>query len=183
MSSLTKEQQDLVEENHNLIYGFAKKKNLDIDEYYDILAIGLCNAAIIYNNEKGNFSTLAFTCMETILYHQWRHEHRKTAIPNEIILSYDVKMDGEDSDNKNSFLDSFASKDCIYDTVEGKIMKDALLNILTEKERKIVELLDSGLDTVQIAILRGCSKQNISHYVKKIRKKITDYLATSKITA
>ena len=177
--SLTKEQQDLVEENHNLIYGFAKKRNLDIEEYYGILAIGLCKAAMIYNNEKGNFSTLAFTCMESILYQQWRHEQRQSAIPADMIFSYDVKIDGEESDNRNSFLDVLASNDSTHNTVVGNIMKNTLLDILTEGERKIVELLDNGLDTVQIATLRGCSKQNISHRIKKIRNKLTNYLAIS----
>ena len=37
-NQLTKEQQELVEKNHNLIYGFANKNKLNIEEYYGILA-------------------------------------------------------------------------------------------------------------------------------------------------
>ena len=33
---LTKQQQQLAESNHKLIYKFANQKNLAIDEYYDI---------------------------------------------------------------------------------------------------------------------------------------------------
>ena len=176
MNCLTNEQRSLVEKNHNLIYSFARYKNLNVDDYYDILAIGICNAAIVYNEEKGKFSTIAFTCMETILFQQQRHERRQSAIPDSMILSYNAKMDGGYSDSEDSFIDTFASKDCMHDTVEGAIIKNELLNVLTEREREIAELLYNGFDTVQIATLRGCSKQNISYCVKKMRKKLKDYL-------
>ena len=43
---LTKEQKELVENNHKLIYYYIHKNGLSVDEYYDILAIGLCKAAL-----------------------------------------------------------------------------------------------------------------------------------------
>ena len=48
MKQLTPEQQKLVTDNHNLIYSLANAKNIDLDEYYDVLAIGLCKAAITF---------------------------------------------------------------------------------------------------------------------------------------
>lgn len=62
---MTAEQQKLAEENHNLIYGYAEQNDIDLDEYYDVLAIGLCKAAIRYNENKGKFSTFAFVTMGT----------------------------------------------------------------------------------------------------------------------
>lgn len=41
MNNLNKEQQKLVEDNHNLIYSFAKSRMVDTEEYYDVFAIGL----------------------------------------------------------------------------------------------------------------------------------------------
>ena len=60
---MTDEQRKLVEDNHNLIYGFLNKKELT-DDYYDIVALGLCKAAMNYDESKGRFSTLAFKCMD-----------------------------------------------------------------------------------------------------------------------
>lgn len=40
---MTKEQQKLVEDNHNLIYLYLKNSNLPVDDYYGIASIGLCN--------------------------------------------------------------------------------------------------------------------------------------------
>ena len=36
MNNLNKEQQKLVEDNHNLIYSFAKSRMVDTEEYYDV---------------------------------------------------------------------------------------------------------------------------------------------------
>ena len=57
---LTSKQKELVEVNHNLIYKFASIKNVSIEEYYDILAIGLCKAAMAFDENKGKFSTVSF---------------------------------------------------------------------------------------------------------------------------
>lgn len=57
------EQVRLVEENHNLIYGFLRKHNLNEDFYGDA-AIGLCKAAMNYDSSTGaSFSTYAYKCM------------------------------------------------------------------------------------------------------------------------
>ena len=50
---LTKEQKELVENNHKLIYYYIHKNGLSLDEYYDILAIGLCKAALNFDESKG----------------------------------------------------------------------------------------------------------------------------------
>ena len=61
---LTSNQKNLVEENHNLIYGFAKLHKIDVNEHYDVLAIGLCKAAIAYDADKSKFSTYAYQKMK-----------------------------------------------------------------------------------------------------------------------
>ena len=63
MKQLTPEQQKLVTDNHNLIYSLANAKNIDLDEYYDVLAIGLCKAAITFDETKSKFSTYVYACM------------------------------------------------------------------------------------------------------------------------
>lgn len=50
--TLTEEEQKLVEDNHDLIYMMADCLELDIDEYYGLLAIGLCHAAQKYKKRK-----------------------------------------------------------------------------------------------------------------------------------
>lgn len=57
---LSNEQKNLVEENYNLIYKYAKDHKLDIEEFSGLLSIGLCKAALNYDSDKTKFSTFAF---------------------------------------------------------------------------------------------------------------------------
>lgn len=51
-------------DNHNLIYSFAKKHHLDLDEYYDLLAISLIKAVDTFQEEMGiKFSFYAYIVM------------------------------------------------------------------------------------------------------------------------
>ena len=63
---LSQEQQKLVADNHNLIYSFARKHKIDVGEYYDVLALGLCKAAMYHDGVSGKFSTLAYQSMKTM---------------------------------------------------------------------------------------------------------------------
>lgn len=175
---LTKEQQELVSLNHDLIYDFAKKRNLSIEEYYDILAIGLCKSAIVFDEKKGKFSTVAFRCMKNELCNYWMHMQRKSYIPDNIILSYDAPISWNSDDNC-SFLDKFTDNNYTCDIVIDNIMSDNMFNTLTPREKKIVKYLNEGLEQKDIANILGCSKQNISYCVKQIRKKWKAYLANN----
>lgn len=180
---LTNEQQKLVETNHNLIYKFAHKENLVIDDYYDILAIGLCRAAMGFDESKGKFSTLAFHCMKNELCMYWRHGQRQSAIPENMILSYGVTIGSSDNDSngavETTFLDYFADEHSTYDIVVGNMMSEFLLSILNDKEQSIVKLLCDGFSQADIADKLNCSRQNINHYIKTIAKKWKSYSTTN----
>lgn len=60
---LNEKQKNLVEENYNLIYKYAKDHKLDIEEFSGLLSIGLCKAALNYDSDKTKFSTFAYRCM------------------------------------------------------------------------------------------------------------------------
>lgn len=50
---LTEEQRNMVEDNHNLIYGYIRDRCLDIEEWYDLLAIELCKTVMKFDKDKG----------------------------------------------------------------------------------------------------------------------------------
>ena len=91
---MTKEQEILVIENHNLIYYFIHKYNLSIEDYYDICAIGLCKAANTYDDKKGiKFSTYAGVCIENEIKQELRKQK------NILVYSLDMTF--------SNFEDSF----------------------------------------------------------------------------
>ena len=59
VEKLTEDQRRLVEENHNLIYKVLYDHHLDVDEWYDVAAIGLCKAALFDPELNFQFSTYA----------------------------------------------------------------------------------------------------------------------------
>ena len=176
MNPLTETQQNLVVSNHNLIYEFSKKKHLPIEEYYDILAIGLCKASQSYDSTKGGFSTIAFRCMDAEVKDYYRYVYAEKRIPDDMILSYDAPTGGEDSDCKSSFLDGFTDNCCVHDAVVGDIMCENLMNLLSNKEQVVAKLLTDGVNQSDIAKQINCTRQTVKYYIIQIRKKWNSYL-------
>lgn len=177
---LTKEQQDIVTKNHDLIYGCANKYGFPLDEYYDILAIGLCKAANKYLPELGEFSTFAYTCMfnEATIY--WRTLNKQSTIPKNMLLSYDNYI-MQDDDDCGCFID------CIYDNTLISVQDMVISNVVVKKiydglkdyDKKIVNYLLQGFSQVEISKKLNCSRQHISQRVIAIRKKLKPYLIIS----
>lgn len=161
---LTEEQKELVEKNHNLIYDFAHKRNiLNVDDYYGILAVGLCKAAKSYDESRGYaFSTLAFKCMDNELKDVLR---RYDLSVNKHTLSYD------DESFPKDFPDSRT-----YRGMQYAIMLDSLTMKLNSKEVKVLSMIADGDTQNEIAEKMGCKQQNISYYIKQIKKKIGHWL-------
>lgn len=64
---LTMSEQKFAEQNHNIIYDYLHKKKMDIEEYYDIAAIGYVTAVMNYHRkrklQKYAFTTIAWRTM------------------------------------------------------------------------------------------------------------------------
>lgn len=161
---LTEEQKELVEKNHNLIYDFAHRKNiLNIDDWYGTLAVALCKAAKGYNESKGySFTTFANKCMDNTLkdmFKQYGSSIDKDA------LYYD------DNSFPEEFTDSRQHHRMQYD-----IMLNSLISMLNDKEAKVILMIADGFTQKEIAEKMGCKQQNISYYMKQIKKKIGYWL-------
>ena len=89
---LDEQQKKLVEENHNLIYYALGKYRLNQEEYYDILAIGLCKAAIAFDSERSKFSTFAMNIMYNEFLQHDRNENAMKRKANKNMLSLNYKL-------------------------------------------------------------------------------------------
>lgn len=173
--SLNEKQQKLVTENHNLIYGYAHQKNLLIDDYYDILAIGLCNAAKAYDENKGKFSTIAYRCMENELRSHRNSEHKKSSIPHELIISYNAPTSYDYVNNRDIFLENFLDLKSYNDMMYATMFPE-IENMLTNRENVVIKLLQDGFSHSEIAEKLGCHRSNITYFVGRIRDKVNRYL-------
>ena len=173
---LTEEQRNIVTKNHDLIYAFAHKKNISIDEYYDVLAIGLCKAAKSFDNDKGEFSTFAYTCMNNELNECWRSLNKKSSIPECLIISCDSETEREDVDNRKCFLDVFSDcQSCEY--MSYVTMVHDILDRLTDKEKYIFVNMINETPRQDVANKMGCTVQNMTRYVQNIRNTVESYLS------
>lgn len=160
---LNKYQQQLVKDNHNLIYEYAYRHNLDIDEYYDLLAIGLCSAAKCYDSTKSKFSTLASKCIENVLKDYYKQN--KHNIPT---ISYDTYTDENDD---LTLFDTISDEKNIEDFILSDMVVKNILSKLTKKERIIIKCLLKGMTHRQIALKLSCTRQNVSYIINDILKK------------
>lgn len=168
--ALSKEQQDLVSNNHKLIFSYANKMNLDIDEYYDLLAIGLCKAAKAYDPSRGYaFSTYAYISMRNECYMYWRHISSKQQIPEDLVFSYNNPFsdESERSDRIERLNDIFGTYQLDSTEVELKEFIDSL----KANERQIIFEKMYGYTQREIAMHIGKSQIAVSRMFNRIKEK------------
>ena len=164
---LTEEQKKLVEENHSLIYWFAKKYHVPIEEYYDVLAQGLCMAAYHYDPSKCSFSTYAYLCMNTEMHVEYRKTLRKSEIPQGNIFHYENAWQLSDLIPTNE-----KTENKVIDRISYENLISLLNDILNDKDKEVLSYILNGLTMREIAKIEGTSHQAIHNRMKKIRDKV-----------
>lgn len=169
---MTKEQEQLVTNNHNLIYFIIKRLNLSIDEYYDIAAIGLCKAAMNYDVSKGyNFSTFA----TSIIINEIRQEMRRLSslkwIPQEIIISIDEPIKSIE-DGSLTVKDTLRSNKNIESDILTKLIFKDYVDTLKPLHRDILELRMNGHTQREIAQMLSITQSMVSRVLRQIAEYI-----------
>lgn len=175
---LTDEQRQLAAENHNLIYKFAKCYGLRFDEYYDILAIGLCNAAMIFDASLGyRFSTLAFKCMKKEYVDYFVKNNGKKKVPqNKLVYLYSPVPGAESGVTFFDVVSNGTSNQYSFDDTHPET--EDFLKTLKPKHRNVIENLLDGFTEEETARRLGCSKSNVSRICVYSRKKWSAYAGT-----
>lgn len=170
--TLTETQQEFAEANHNLIHHFAFKNHLDIDEYYDILAIALCEAVCKFDKAKGYaFSTFAFSCMRNKTRNYLRNEKRKIE-NNENILSidytYQYDLEGQPTTLENLLQDRTVQ---IEDSAVNKRLCEQFSKTLNQRHKKVFKYMIMGYNQREIAHHINLTYARVNQIVKRIREK------------
>ena len=168
---LSPEQQKLVADNHNLIYSFARKYKIDIEEYYDVLALGLCKAAMYHDGVSGKFSTLAYQSMKTMYMDEIvtygkrskRGGNKKTEYYEEFI---------SDDESRGTYFDLLSDiKIPDEDSMILKLNFQEFCRYITNREFNVLKMKLSGMTQKEIAKEYGVTHQMVSLWLKAIRKK------------
>lgn len=154
---LNDKQKKLVEDNHNLIYSYLKTNDLsmnDTEDWYGVAAIGLCHAALTYNEDKDvKFSTYAYVCIHHEITHAFR-DHKRSI---KDVLSLD---------DTDCFVEDISCCAALRDDYRFEHMLELQEAIshsygaLTEKKKEIIDLIiNSGMSQTEIAIKKKLSRQ------------------------
>lgn len=157
-------------QNHNLIYSYIHLYGIPLNEYYDVLAIALCDAARGYDDEKGSFSTYAYECFYNAMY-QTKEQEKRSASNAVDAISYEEFESFGYPDGEDGLLDNSSYDDAIYG-----VMRDELAGKMTKREREVFLYLLNGVPAADIARIFKCKKQSVFYYVEKIRKRVSAYL-------
>lgn len=174
---LTKQQQQLVEENHNLIYKYMSLYKLNMDDYYDILAIALCRAAKFYDSSKGSFSTLAFVCFNEECHKEYisQNTYKRMINNNVLSLEYEYQVDGHEDSSDVTLKDSIADVFDLEKSIEDKLTIESIKKILATikpKERYVFIELLKGRTLQDVGNEFGLTRERIRQVRNKVIKEL-----------
>lgn len=145
---------------------------MDVEEWYDLAAIGLCKAANTYNNNKSGFSTYAYKCMYTTIIMEKRKENAMRIIPQNQIVYYENQVNESSKENDTStFLNYIPSKQNIENETISTLSLENIENELAGNKRKVFLLLREGYAQCEISEIIGISKQRVSKIKQEIVEK------------
>lgn len=173
---MDKQWQSIATENHNLIYKFLHKYDLDENEYYDLAAIGFCKACMTYDSSyKTSLSTYAFKCMFNSVFSSSNYRNGSNIFYNSCI-SYNQEIL---SNKGNSQIENLEIIDMLEDTkynTERDCISKLMINQYLDsiKNHKHVEILkyivdNEDVNQIDIGHKFGYSQSYISRIVREFR--------------
>ena len=162
---LNTEQQKLVEENHNLIYSYAKQHNLDLDEWYGVLALALCYAAYEFDENRSKFSTFYYVVANSRVGCAVRNKKAKKRVPDAMCISIEEEFKDLDLTLADTIEDKQSS---VYKKLEIREVFDSLDNLDTS----IVLMRLRGVTQKKISSYLGISQSTISRRLIAIKDKL-----------
>lgn len=175
---LTEKQKEFAEKHSSLIYGFLRKYNLPIDEFYGTCAVAFAESVKRYDSSKGvAFSTYCYNAMSMKLQEEYRRKKRKGNF-DVTVLSLNVPIFGDDSSiqfqdmvpDENDFI---SYVDCL-ETVRKAILQ------MERAERLVLFWHLKGRSQCDIGKKVGVSQAQVSKIIKRARRKILEQLNNEK---
>ena len=164
---LNTEQKKLVEDNHDLIYGFMTKYKLDFSTWYDVCAIGLCKAGAAYDGSN-RFSTLAYYCMHNEVKNAKRTQSAKKRNDSRVVsLNCEVKTVYNEDVPLEAVIDSGAKNE---EYTIGKDWADWFIENLPLNTLKILYERMQGFTCQEIAIKIGITTSRVAQILKNLRQ-------------
>lgn len=141
------------------------KQNPFDEDLYSVGLVGLCKAINGFDSSKGvKFNTYAVWAIRSEILNSFR----KKRIISAYSLDETCKLDSGD---EVSYANVIADSKRFEEDVLADMRYEEIMNLLSERERKIVSLRVDGKTQNEIANICGISQAHVSRIVKSAYKK------------
>lgn len=173
---MTDAQEKLIVDNYKLVHGFVHKYGQSFGHEYDesvqIASLGLCYAALKYDETKSKFSTYAYKCMMREFLKLDRSKKAKRRDFSTISIQTPIQnVEGEES----GCLEDIISYDELgFQEIELKDQIEYALSKFSGKQIEIVKyFIEKGkCNQKTVAKLFGVSQSYISRVLSRFKKLI-----------
>jgi RNA polymerase sigma factor (sigma-70 family) len=168
---LSEDQRKLVEDNMNLAYKCASEiaphTTLEYEDVVQYCLLGLCKAALIFDESKGALSSVAYQCMRNEIYMKTRRTKKRIA-QNEL-LSLDAPCPN---------TEDFTLLDTIEDSYDRISEAESYMDLMSAiskvpiSRRHIAQYLIDNPQSPQGVVAKkfNCTQSNISRVKKELIK-------------
>jgi len=128
----------------------------DLEERISIATVGLCRAALVFDESRGwKFTTVAWTIIQRLLIDEYRKMDLRRSVSRQHVSQFDEQIDESDSLSVIEARDWWLSvKDSVSDS-DQELLKDYYADDMTMK---------------QMGSKYGCTRSNIHQKLRRIRK-------------
>lgn len=181
MRKLNDKQREMIQENHALIYYVAGQLGVDVDEWYDTFALGICEAAYSFKEGKNQkFSTFAVTVMKQEFYKEMAFRTRKKRSAERKVLSLEMPINSIFEIAEITLGEAIEGGCDVAGTVEDLLIAESVenfLNVLDARDKRWVGMRLEGMTLREIAAIEGVSYQRINFKLHKIAERLQKEIA------
>ena len=169
---LTPEQRLFAEEHHGLVYKFLQKKQLTIDEFYDVVVFAYLRSVRRFLTEPAlkqySFATIAWSSMNCALHNYYRSQ--KAQKHNALVLSL----------HTNPYEDSYTLEETIpapnpyMRQLEEQLLLHDLAKRVSKQQMNIVRMKTCGYNDRDIARRQNTTTEHVQMLLKEVRRVLLD---------
>lgn len=168
---LTEEESLIVEANHNLIYSYINRKHLDIEEWYGLLAIELCEAVRIWDEERGALSTIFYYMCDNRIKGEYRRTQAKKRQHGGMLSLDYTYTDGSGTERT---LEDISKLGVELEYDDEMANNEILYEMLRDKHGEIIRLLYLGYNQREIAEIINVSQSRVNKILSNMRNKYSE---------
>ena len=164
---LTPEQRLFAAEHHDLVYKFLRKKQLSVDEFYDVIVFGYLRAVhrffTLPELQKYSFKTIAWKGMEGELCNHNRICKSRKRDAFVISLHMPVYEDGLPLE------ETVASPNPLMRQLEEQLLLHDLAKRVSKQQMNIVHLKSCGYNDRDIARQQNTTMKRVQELLEEVR--------------